>query len=204
MNDIEFEESLKSDHELRLEKDKMQAILLKKGEIEMDLDTEASKQTAQDLEDLYIDELAKFNLSPRVTEADKKNDKQSLNRQLASTLYLMIEQKLGEEKHLLLPQGKRLDGETMRQTAERVLREQAGDSLNVFFYGNAPCGFYKYKYPKEYRNESVGAKIFFFRSAYQAGLIDKKAVKYQWLNNDEMSSITNPKYYHNVSHFLLQ
>lgn len=36
-----------------------------------------------------------------------------------------------------------------------------GPDIKVQFYGNAPCGFYKYRYPKAVRGESgsVGAKV---------------------------------------------
>lgn len=48
------------------------------------------------------------------------------------------------------------------QSAERILSNHFGDSITVKLYGNAPCGFYKYKYPTEVRKKSstVGAKVF--------------------------------------------
>lgn len=46
----------------------------------------------------------------------------------------------------------------MFQTAERIVKEQCGPELNVQFLSNAPCGFYKYKYPSEV-NGKIGAKV---------------------------------------------
>jgi large subunit ribosomal protein L46 len=201
LTEIEFENSLKSDHEIQKERDKRQMELLKRGEIEPDLD--ASKQTAQDLEDQYTDELAKFKLAPRLTEADKKNDTRSTDRKLEETLFLLVEQKLGDKSHFVLPQSKRMEGETMRQTAERVLREQCGGKLEVFFYGNAPCGFYKYKYPSGQRTDVVGAKVFFFRTALRKADIDGKAVKYQWLDKVELEKQLKESYFQSISKFLL-
>jgi large subunit ribosomal protein L46 len=201
LNEIEFEKSLKSDHEMRHEREKKQMELLKRGEIEQDLD--GSKQTAQDMEDLYNEEFAKFKTAPRLTEADKQNDKKSINRKLEETLFLLVEQKLGDKKHFVLPQGKRADGESMRQTAERVLQEQCGNKLETVFYGNAPCGFYKYKYPASQRTETVGAKVFFFRTALRKAEVDSKTVQYQWVDKAELKTELRDSYYQSVSKFLL-
>lgn len=200
---IEFENSLKSDHEIRKEKEKRQLELLKKGDIEVDLDSESSKQTAQDLEDACVDELHKFEFAPRTTEADKKNDIKSMERKLDDKLILLIEQKLGSKKYFLLPQGKHQDGETMRQTAERVLKESCGSDMKVLFYGNAPCGFYKYKYPADQRKDAVGAKVFFYRTALQSGSITDKKVNFEWLNAEEMRKKVKEPYFDSVSQFLI-
>ncbi|KAI8118776.1 mitochondrial, 39S ribosomal protein L46 [Lucilia cuprina] len=108
---VEFEKSLKSNHELQHERDLKQAELLKKGQLEVDLDESASKQTAQDLKDAYIEELNKFKVAPRTTADDAAKNVVPTNIHLDETLYLLVEHKLGSKNHLLLPQGLRLDGE---------------------------------------------------------------------------------------------
>lgn len=46
------------------------------------------------------------------------------------------------------------------QTCERLVQETCGGGLNVKFLGNAPCGFFKYKFPKTVRKEGfIGAKV---------------------------------------------
>lgn len=201
----EFENSLKSDHELKHEKELLQAELIKKGEIEIEIDDSTSKQTAQDLKDSYIEEAKKFQLASRETPDDKTNNLKSTKRRLEDTLYLLVEQKVGNHNMFLLPQGIRQDGETMRQTAERVLREQCGEQLNVMFYGNAPCGFYKYKYPNALRGESIGAKVFFFRTALKSGNVseaDKK--KFEWLDQVTLEKkLKVPAYSESVQRMLL-
>lgn len=202
MAQIEFEQSLKSDFEIREEKDKLIAELQKKGKADIDL--EASQLTAQDYKDLWKDELSKCKLSSRITEADKKNDRKSVNRELEKPLILVIEQKLGNGKYFVLPQGQRQDGETMRQCAERILREQCGDQLNVQFYGNAPCGFYKYKYPVSQRKDAVGVKLFFFRTAYRSGTIDaKQTPKYEWLTCADLETKFKRPYFDSISQFMI-
>ncbi|XP_053673102.1 39S ribosomal protein L46, mitochondrial [Anopheles nili] len=201
LSQVELEKSLKSNHELRKENEKRQLELLKAGKI--DLDSEALKQTAQDLEDAYNEEFGRFNPASRVTEADTKNDVQSLDRKLEQTLILLVEQKLGMKSHYLLPQGLHKTGESLRQTAERILKEHCGDSLEVLFYGNTPVGFYKYKYPSNERSDTVGAKVFFFRSVVKkTSNLKNTKMKFKWLCQEELHNQLQPSYYQSVSQIL--
>ncbi|XP_012264883.2 39S ribosomal protein L46, mitochondrial [Athalia rosae] len=184
LNQLELENSMKSDHELRIEKDKKEEDLIKTGALEVDIGVVI--QTAQDFEDASLDEFKKFHFAPRITEADKKNDITSLDRKLDRHLVLLVHQKLGEHSYWIPPQGIRRDGETLRQTAERVLKEACGEDLKAKFYGNAPCGFYKYKYPIRIRKSgAVGAKVFYYQAKYLSGSWATKA-KYQWLDREEL------------------
>ena len=47
------------------------------------------------------------------------------------------------------------------QAAEEALRELCGDKAEAAYMGNAPCGFYKYKFPKKVQDEvgAIGAKV---------------------------------------------
>lgn len=189
LQQVEFENSLKSNHELQHEKDLKQAELIKKGQLEIDLDDASSKQTAQDLEDMYTEEVKQFNSGNRTTNDDFK----SANRNLEDTLYLLVKHKLGSKSHFLLPQGSRLENESMRQAAERILTEKCGKTMNVRFYGNSPCGFYKYKYPSGITGDSIGAKIFFYRTTLVAGNVDQSVNKdFMWLEKSALE--TNLKY----------
>jgi large subunit ribosomal protein L46 len=206
---IELENSLKSDHEVRLEKDILQAELLKNKSVDLDMD-QTLQHTAQDLEDTVIDEYNKFPFEPRVTEADKTNDLQSLERKLDRHLLLLVQQKLWDQKVWIMPQGLRVDGETMLQTAERVLKEKCGPGLTVQFFGNAPCGIYKYKYPKRFvgnsEEASIGAKVFFFKAQYLAGHLEHKKPKveeFRWLGREELKSSLPQEYYRTISQFLI-
>lgn len=78
LNQIEFENSQKSNHGIQNEKEKVEAELIKKSKLDVDL--EASKQTAQDFIDNCTEELAKFKFVPRKTDADKSNDVKSLTK----------------------------------------------------------------------------------------------------------------------------
>ncbi len=60
----------------------------------------------------------------------------------------------------MLPNTVRAEGETMREAAERALRAHCGPQLPFSVLGHAPLTFYKYKYPRRYRESSQrqGAK----------------------------------------------
>lgn len=201
--DIEFENSMKSDHEIRHERDLLMAERLKKGDVELDLD-ESVKQTAQDAKDAYKEELKKFQFASRTTEADSKGDRKSLERKLDETLMLLVEQTVGEKKHFLLPQGLRNEGETLRETADRVIREKCGDSLSARIYGNSPVGFYKYKYPSGHRQNAVGAKVFFYRAVVNdnSGPINTPST-FEWLTKAEMDGKLPSDYSKSVHTFVL-
>lgn len=203
---LEFVYSMKSEHEIRLEMERKQTELIKSGQLEdINVDTFAQK-TAQDFEDASQEEREKFQPAQRIREADKQKNTRSLDRKLSERLLYLSELKIGGKNTWVLPFSTRNDGETMRQTAERVLKEMCGNNLHVSFLGNAPCGVYKYKYPASVNNNSVGAKIFFFKARYLKGQIDapKNAVNdFQWLCKTELSNILHPDYYHSVSQFLV-
>jgi large subunit ribosomal protein L46 len=177
--------------------------MIKAGKIEVELDSDARNlQTAQDFEDSNQDELSKIEFASRETEDDKKNNLKSLNRKLDDTLMLMIEHNIESKKVMLLPQTKWNEGETLRQTAERIIQEKMGPELKVQLYGNAPCGFYKYKYANK-KNEAVGSKVFFYRAAYRSGQVADQNTKYEWLNEEEFKNSVRPSYYNSVSQFLV-
>ncbi|KAF5270334.1 hypothetical protein FQR65_LT05522 [Abscondita terminalis] len=201
LSQIEFENSLKSDREIQHENDLKQQELLKKGEGDLDVTT---KETAQDFLDACNEELAKFRFADRITEDDRLNNTKSLNRKLDKHLVLLLKQKLGNKQLFLLPQGARQEGETLRQTAERVVKESCGHDLKIQFYGNAPSGFYKYTYPTEVRkqNETVGAKVFIYFARYCSGK-PAESIDFKWLDRVELEKELHPKYHNTISNFLI-
>lgn len=199
IKELEVENSLKSDHELRHENDKLQVELLKNESVDADT---VSKVTAQDFEDANTEELANFKFADIVTDADKKGDKTSLERCLQKHLVLVSDVKVGENIKTILPQANWKEGETLRQTAERIVKDEFGSELKVQFLGNAPCGFYKYKYPKE-MDGKVGAKVFFYYANYKGGEIKSKS-NIQWLTRAELDQSLPARYNKSVSEFLIE
>lgn len=199
LDQIDLEHSMLCDFEIRgmIEK--------KKGTLKKNDDTRGviAGQTTDEFEAVSKEEYKQFVFAPRVTEADEKGIKTTLERKLDKNLVLLVEHKLGNSCFWIPPQGIRKDGETMRQAAERVLQDVCGKDLDVQFYGNAPIGFYKYMYPKDVqKNGTCGAKIFYFLAKYKKGSISN-GVQYQWLDREELQDTLPKSLYKSVSQFLI-
>lgn len=91
------------------------------------------------------------------------------------------------------------------QTADRILQDTCGKDIKVMVYGNAPCGFYKYKYPTAVRKESetVGAKVFIYFARYEKGSLNSKNVDYRWLDREELYKILPNAYAESLSDMLI-
>eukprot|EP00079_Xenopus_tropicalis_P022123 XP_012813916.1 PREDICTED: 39S ribosomal protein L46, mitochondrial isoform X1 [Xenopus tropicalis] len=204
---MELESSLYSDHEIRLMEDT--ARLRRKQSDHYDSDEEDDKEIvlAQDLEDMWEQKSRQFRLAPRITEADKKNDKSTINRKLANNLVLLVKEKIGKEEIWMFPQMEWQFGETMRKTAERALTSLSDNHIPAHFLGNAPCGFYKYKFPKLLRAEDVvGAKVFFFKALLKSGdfTFNKKQGEYVWVAKEELKDYLKPAYLSQVNRFVIE
>ncbi|CAH1969371.1 unnamed protein product [Acanthoscelides obtectus] len=129
----------------------------------------------------------------------------SLKRKLDRHLVLVVNQQLGDKKHYLLPQGTLQDGETLRQAAERVLKQCCGSDLSAQIYGNAPCGFYKYKYPKSTSEITglTGAKVFIYFARYLNGQITDRKVDFKWLDRIELKTHLPVPYNSSVTQLLI-
>ncbi|XP_038668845.1 39S ribosomal protein L46, mitochondrial isoform X2 [Scyliorhinus canicula] len=206
LEQVELEKSLYSDHELQVFEDE-EKIRWRQAE---DYDSEEEEDvgqdivTAQDLEDMWEQKLRQFRAADREQEADKKDDRSTLNRRLDEKLTLLVKEKVGDEDIWLLPQSEWKPGETMRQTAERALSALSGNELQTAFLGNAPAGFYKYKYPKAMRtSDNVGAKVFFFKAWLVNGDLEaRRKGDYVWVTKSELKDYLKPKYLQQVNRFI--
>jgi len=198
---IEFEYSCLSDHELRNLEDQKIADKRKQDDYE---DTDVVRQTAVEAEDAWEEELRAFTPASRVTEGDKTNDVHTTDRKLDSKLVLLIKQKLGDKSHWVMPMRPWQQGESMRKTAERTLVDLCGNKLSARFMGNAPLGFYKYKYPRASAAQGyTGAKVFFFKAQLRGGQVacSPDAVDFAWVSYDELPKYLTPAYLERVNKF---
>ncbi|KFW02233.1 PREDICTED: 39S ribosomal protein L46, mitochondrial, partial [Fulmarus glacialis] len=198
---IELEKSHYSDHEIRKLQEEEQ--LRRRKESTYD-DDEAPGKTvimAQDLEDKWEQKLLQFEAAPRITDADKNNNRTSLNRKLDSNLMLLVKQKMGNQE-LWLPS----QGETLRSAAGGAMATFLGDHIQAKILGNAPYGIYKYKFPRAIRTENnVGAKVFFFKAFLQSSDLSQAELKedYLWVTKDELGDYLKSEYLKKVNRFLL-
>ena len=205
---VENESSYKSDHEVKREEDAKFTELLKSGKTTLDFNVDTSvQQTAHEYEEMSDKELMEFKNLPLKPKVLEKDNVKSIDRALGNHLILILNDKIGKKNQWMLPFGIRKNSETLRETAERVLNEKFGDKLQVLFLGNAPCGFYKYKYPKRIGNDALGAKIFFFKAVHISGNVESGksgTLDYQWATREEMKKLLGPKKYRNrISRFLI-
>ncbi|TRY92462.1 hypothetical protein DNTS_028170, partial [Danionella cerebrum] len=207
MHQVEIENSLLADHEVRMKENQEKLLRHQKEDSLSDDEEDAGKSdllSIHDQEDLWEQNLNRFQPAMRSKGEDDKN-LNSLERCLADTLILLVKTELGNEKHWLLPQIEWLAGETLRQTAGRALASLPGADLKATFLGNAPCGFYKYKYPKNIRIEDrIGAKVFFFKavlSSHKYFPLEKDALI--WVKKDELQEFLEPDYLKHVQRFIM-
>lgn len=207
MRQIEFEKSLLADHEVKVLEDA--ARMSRKQDEDYDSDEEDDYRnkkivTAQDLEDVWEQNLKQFQPAPRL-QGDGETDMSSLERCLADSLVLLVQKDVGSQKIWLLPQIEWQTGETLRQTAERALASLPGADLKATFLGNAPCGFYKYKYPKDVQKEGlVGAKVFFFKAVMSSQKhLPLEKNTFAWVKKDELQEFLKPEYLKQVRRFIM-
>ncbi|KAL8495125.1 hypothetical protein ACS0TY_019334 [Phlomoides rotata] len=97
------------------------------------------KSDARGQGDLQFD----FTPAPRITEADKANDKRSLERALDRRLYLIIFGTSCGSNGVPVwhfPEKVYESEETLRKCAESALASVIGDLSHTYFVGNAPMG----------------------------------------------------------------
>lgn len=130
--------------------------------------------------------------APRITEADKANDRKSLNRALDRRLFLIVQgYPIGYPKEKLIwhfPERLHKNEETMRLCAESVLVPTAAKEDDVYYVGNAPCGHFIETQPDPKTKTPITYKRFFFRSQL-LGSVRYRAWNYKdyaWVTKEEL------------------
>lgn len=133
-----------------------------------------------------------FKPASRITEADEKDDRRSMNRMLDKSCFLVVKRNR-EDKAWQFPQGKlseEKDGKSPRSTAERVLDRAVG-KVNRYFISNAPVGHVCYPYQEDMQKKrgEYGAKVFFYRAQLIQGTIKLETrlyTDYAWIGRKEV------------------
>jgi large subunit ribosomal protein L46 len=177
LRQVELEDSMLSDHEVRHKQDEERLEKKRRGEV-LEGEEEAVI-TALDMEDAWKKEASVFTAAERTTAADKADDRRSVQRRLDAPLRLITQIALCDKKYWVLPNNVRAEGETMREAAERALRAHCGPHMPFSVLGHAPLTFYKYKYPRRYRESSQrqGAKVFVYKAYLTAAFGDPVVVE---------------------------
>lgn len=193
---IEYETSKKSEFELRHEADLETAQRRKIEGTTLSTGT----RTAEDDSDSWIKDRETFVPRSRLTNADKNNDVTSTERHLDSPLHLVIEKNLGSFNNPTatpffcwdMPSSIHIEGESIRETADRAIKECCGDQFEVQMLGNAPWGYYKTKYTKKIQEVTgkQGEKTFIFKAIYKSGKVqcqENVSRNYRWSTVNELN-----------------
>ncbi|KAK5977737.1 MRP-L46 domain-containing protein [Trichostrongylus colubriformis] len=153
------------------------------------------------------------NLKLKNPRSREVSDERSLQRMLDRKLLLIVQQRFGQENYespWILPQLKHEPGETLRETAERCIRQTA-DGVKALLYGNAPFAVFSQKYPKPLskRLDTEGAKIFFLNAVLDPttsfSANKKEVVDYKWVVREEFwSTVPGTKYKSCVNSIFLE
>ncbi|EAL62282.1 hypothetical protein DDB_G0290311 [Dictyostelium discoideum AX4] len=157
------------------------------------------EKNEDNLQDEFEEDFSNYTPEPRETEADLKNDRKSLDRKLDKSLYLIIN-KSGSRYDWQFPSTNWINGESMKNCAERSLRDSLGSNWKYFIPSQAPCGVYKYNVDDDIQEliKAQGIKEFFYRAHYFGGdfQINPKIVKdYLWVTKDELQEYFDEDYY---------
>lgn len=129
----------------------------------------------------------------RVTEADKKNDLSSLERQLSRTLYLLVKGKDGLWTFPSFP----VEGKPLHISAEEGLRTLGGVDINTWTVSHTPTAVLE---------KEDGAHEFLIKSHILAGQFDlqsnKHVAEFAWLTKEEVGERVSENYFNEVR-FLL-
>lgn len=130
--------------------------------------------------------------APRVTEADRTNDKRSLQRALDRRLYLLLygTGTYGAPANKPVwhfPEKVYESEETLRKCAESALQPVIGDLNYTYFVGNAPFAHMAIQ-PTEQGPDLPSFKRFFFKSQVigTSNFKIEKCEDYVWVTKDEL------------------
>uniref|UniRef100_A0A5B7A563 Large ribosomal subunit protein mL46 n=1 Tax=Davidia involucrata TaxID=16924 RepID=A0A5B7A563_DAVIN len=129
--------------------------------------------------------------APRVTEADKNNDRRTLQRALDRRLYLLLYGYAygapNEKPVWHFPEKVYESEETLRKCAESALKSVIGDLSHTYFVGNAPMGHMVIQ-PTENAKDLPSFKQFFFKSQVIAtnNFKIEECEDYVWVTKDEL------------------
>ncbi|KAJ7951201.1 39S ribosomal protein L46, mitochondrial [Quillaja saponaria] len=145
------------------------------------------KSNARGKGDYHIDYVP----APRITEADKNNDRRSLQRALDRRLYLLLNGNAygapSDKPVWHFPEKLYESEETLRKCAESALKSVLGDLAHTYFVGNAPMA-HMVSGPSENILDSTSFKRFFFKSQVIATNKFRigKCKDYVWVTKDEL------------------
>jgi len=209
ITELEQRESVQSDFELRVMEDEARKVLGDTVDLGVREEETQLKSALENL-DQWSKEEEKFRSKLNFSDSIPAG---ALGAEPTRQVVLVTKTQLGDDDLWMLPQDAWQPGETLRETSERIVEEQCDPALRIRILGNAPVGFFKYKYPKKVRQENeegfIGVKMFFYRG-YVGGnyrrslkLLRDSNQEELWLSHDQLDEKLSPRYCNAVKQFLI-
>lgn len=186
LDDYEHEKAMKSDHEMRIEQDIRNMERKRKGLEIVNEPLQTGFEYEEDREKLHDS----FFPAARLVNSD---DLSSMNRLLDEKLYLFVPHCLGSGDTWFLPSSSVEGKLSLREAADDALAKTFGSEAleDVTILGNAPSGFYKYRYPlkSQERQTFTGGKFFLYKAFLKdpRSFIMDDEKKRLWLAKAEMA-----------------
>ncbi|EGC32362.1 hypothetical protein DICPUDRAFT_57141 [Dictyostelium purpureum] len=173
---------------------------------EFKIEVKEKKEGEEDAADEFEEDFSNYQPESRLTEDDIKDNRQSLDRKLDKSLYLIIK-KAGSRYEWQFPATNWIKGESIKNTAERALRDSVGSKWKYWIPSQSPCGVYKYRVENDVQDliKAEGIKEFFFRAHYFGGELQfnpKIVEDYKWVSKEELKEYFTGDYY-NETHKLI-
>ncbi|KAJ8519876.1 hypothetical protein ONZ45_g3235 [Pleurotus djamor] len=138
-------------------------------------------------------------IMPRISEADKKKDLKSLDRQGTRNLYLLLRESRDGKDFWRLPQGGVEKGELLHQAAQRDLFAECGANMDTWIVSRNPIGVHK---PSEAASEQI---TFFYKAHIMAGQVHPQAKTisdFAWLTKEEIEPYVPEDYWNSIKDML--
>lgn len=143
----------------------------------------------------------RYEPGPRITEADRTNDRKSVERALPERLYFLV-RRTEKSTNMQFPQVLVGDDKvTMSSYAEKAFKgvTVAASRPPVHFLSHSPACHLEHVYPSKYqeKHDVYGVKIFFYRGILMSGKIEgvRNAVDYMWARECELGDMLGEEYH---------
>jgi len=193
LEDYEHEKALKSNHEMRVEQDIRNQEKKRKGLEVVNEPLQTGLEYEEDREKLH----ANFKPASRISGSC---DLDSLSRLMDEKLYLIVPHLLGTGNDWFLPSSTVEGKSSLREAVDEALVKTIGPNAleNIHVMGNAPFGFYKYRYPlRSSESDSFrGGKFFIFKAFLKDprtfSMEDADGRKLAWMTKSELKEHLHP------------
>ncbi|KAH3668558.1 hypothetical protein OGAPHI_002312 [Ogataea philodendri] len=162
--------------------------------------SDKSDQAPESREENLDDASRPINPMPRITEADKSDNKLSLERSLSRTLYLLVKQNNSWKFPAFEVAD---DSKPLHLVAEDGLKSLGGDKLNIWTVSNTPTALIKFSKGKIVSDMGEdGVREYLIKSHIVAGDFKLNKIQgcqeYKWLTREEIQELTDPEYFAKV------